>query len=486
MKYLTPPPDKSISIRLALFSLLCLSLEECGSYGVVLSKAHSAKYCEVQNFLDSEDARAAIFALEALGLEVKKSKIGSSRLSLKIYLTPRLKSILTKQGLDKNLDIYMYNSGTSTRLLAALLSALGLEVSFSGDASLSARPMGRLDSVLQAFGTGLAFQNLKQTLPFSTMPHGKLHVASFASPTASAQIKSAFILMALFANSAKQVEEETHSKTLSKVESKIHSTKSSFYTEPSLSRDHTENILKYLGADITSSPSALEIAPLKAPLAPYSLSAPNDPSSGYFFAICALIFGFNLTLKGVLLNATRIGGFRALEIMGADIKYKETCKTFEAIGDIIVYGSQTSGLKPLGISKEGFNIASLIDELPALALLCAFVGGQSSFKDIAELRVKECDRIVAIKENLQLLGVKTTSTEDSLEIYGDANLLAKIDSTRLVKSKVFKTFDDHRIAMMMLILSYKFVIKVDNEDCVGISYPEFIKDMEALATQLNK
>ncbi len=335
------------------------------------------------------------------------------------------------------------NSGTTMRLYSGLLSAQkGLFV-LSGDNSLNSRPMKRIIEPLKAFGAKILGREDNHFAPLVILG-SPLKACGYESPIASAQVKSAFILSALQAQGT------------------------SAYKESELSRNHTEIMLKSLGADIQNQDGVLMISPLEKPLEAFDFTIANDPSSAFFFALaCAITPKSRLLLKNVLLNPTRIEAFEALKKMGASIEYAIQSKDLEIIGDIYI---EHAPLKAITIEK---NIASLIDEIPALSIAMLFAKGKSIIKNAKDLRSKESDRIKAVVSNFKALGIECEEFEDGFYIEGLEDITQFKQRFSQKKPPLIKSFNDHRIAMSFAILTLALPLEIDNLECTNISFPQF-------------
>ena len=231
------------------------------------------------------------------------------------------------------------------------------------------------------------------------------------------------------------------------------------YTEPELSRDHTERMLKGMGADIKVDGLKTTIEPIKELLSPLNIRVPADPSSAFFFAVAAAITpDSNIVLEGVTLNPTRIEAFKALERMGADISYEITDNKYEPIGDISV---KYAPLKAITVED---NISWLIDELPVLSIAMACADGESIIKNAEELRVKESDRISTVVEGLRACGIEVHEYKDGYRVVGGRLNKATVDSD-----------GDHRIAMSFIIGGLKCGMEVTDLDCINTSFPNFFE-----------
>lgn len=335
------------------------------------------------------------------------------------------------------------NSGTSMRLYSGLLSAQkGLFV-LSGDNSLNARPMKRIIEPLKAFGARILGREDNHFAPLAIVG-SPLKACDYESPIASAQVKSAFILSALQAQGI------------------------SAYKESELSRNHTEIMLKSLGANIQNQDGVLKISPLEKPLEAFDFTIANDPSSAFFFALaCAITPKSHLLLKNVLLNPTRIEAFEVLKKMGASIEYAIQSKDLEIIGDIYI---EHAPLKAISIDQ---NIASLIDEIPALSIAMLFAKGKSMVRNAKDLRSKESDRIKAVVSNFKALGIECEEFEDGFYIEGLEDISPLKQRFSRIKPPLIKSFNDHRIAMSFAVLTLALPLEIDNLECTNISFPQF-------------
>ncbi|GAA7451210.1 3-phosphoshikimate 1-carboxyvinyltransferase [Helicobacter pylori] len=405
--------DKSLSHRAVIFSLL------------------AQKPCVVRNFLMGGDCLSSLEIAQNLGAKVENT----AKNSFKITPPTTLK--------EPNKILNCNNSGTTMRLYSGLLSAQkGLFV-LSGDNSLNSRPMKRIIEPLKAFGAKILGRENNHFAPLVILG-SPLKAYGYESPIASAQVKSAFILSALQAQGI------------------------SAYKESELSRNHTEIMLKSLGANIQNQDGVLMIAPLEKPLEAFDFTIANDPSSAFFFALaCAITPKSCLLLKNVLLNPTRIEAFEALKKMGASIEYAIQSKDLEIIGDIYI---EHAPLKAITIEK---NIASLIDEIPALSIAMLFAKGKSMVKNAKDLRSKESDRIKAVVSNFKALGIECEEFEDGFCIEGLEDITQFKQRFSQKKPPLIKSFNDHRIAMSFAILTLALPLEIDNLECANISFPQF-------------
>ncbi len=405
--------DKSLSHRAVIFSLL------------------AQKPCFVRNFLMGEDCLSSLEIAQNLGAKVENT----AKNSFKITPPTAIK--------EPNKILNCNNSGTSMRLYSGLLSAQkGLFV-LSGDNSLNARPMKRIIEPLKAFGARILGREDNHFAPLAILG-SPLKACHYESPIASAQVKSTFILSALQAQG------------------------SSTYKENELSRNHTEIMLKSLGAKIHNQDGVLMISPLEKPLEAFDFTIANDPSSAFFFALaCAITPKSRLLLKNVLLNPTRIEAFEALKKMGTSIEYAIQSKDLEIIGDIYI---EHAPLKAISIDQ---NIASLIDEIPALSIAMLFAKGKSMVRNAKDLRAKESDRIKAVISNFKALGIECEEFEDGFYIEGLEDITQLKQRFSRIKPPIIKSFNDHRIAMSFAILTLALPLEIDNLECTNISFPQF-------------
>ena len=334
------------------------------------------------------------------------------------------------------------NSGTTIRLLLGLLAGQGINATFIGDESLSARPMNRILDPLSQMG--LKCENNDGKLPV-TIYQSNLNSIEYDSPIASAQVKSAILLAGLGASGVTTV------------------------IEPVLSRDHTEKMLQGLGAEFSFNGLTVTVSPLISPLESFKLSVPGDSSTGAFFAAAAaMIPGSSIIIDRILWNPTRIGFYSTLYQMGAGVDCMgQWDEAGERIGKLNVF---YQSLKGVHITKE--DIPGLIDELPIIAILATQAEGKTEVSGAGELRVKECDRIHAICSNLERMGADIEESQDGFIIHGPKQL----------NGAEIETFHDHRIAMAFTIagLVANGDVMLDYPECASISFPEFYNELERL------
>jgi 3-phosphoshikimate 1-carboxyvinyltransferase len=402
--------DKSISHRCAMFSLF------------------SDKTSYVKNYLLAEDTLHTLKIVEQLGAKIVQD--GSS-----IEITPVKKLSEPDDVLDCG------NSGTAMRLFCGLLASVEGSFVLSGDKYLRSRPMKRVADPLRSIGANIDGRENGNKAPLFIRGEKNLQPFTYSSPVDSAQVKSAMILAALRATNVSR------------------------YKENELTRDHTERMLKGMGAEIfTDSEGFINIKPLTNYLKPLNITVPADPSSGFFFAVAAAINkNSRVVIKNVSLNPTRIEAYEVLKRMGAIVNYIEKENIYEPIGDIEVIGNELNGVE---VSQK---ISWLIDELPALSIAMSLANGKSLVKNAKELRVKESDRIKAVVDNLALCGVNYTEFEDGYEIVGGELKAATIDS-----------FGDHRIAMSFAIAGLVCGMNIEDIECINASFPNFKEILDSL------
>ena len=401
--------DKSISHRCAIFSLLTDGVNE------------------IKNYLRAEDTLNSLEIAKALG-----AKIEDNGEIIRIKAPSKLK--------EAEDVLYCGNSGTTIRIYMGLLAGINGFFVLTGDEYLRKRPMKRVVEPLRSIGAKVDGRENGNLAPLA-IRGGKLKSFEYESKIASAQVKSALILAALNSNGICK------------------------YKEPTLSRDHTERMLKGMGADIETKDLVTTIKPLKNRLEPLKIEVPNDPSSAFFFAVAAVITSSIAILKNVTLNPTRIEAYKVLEKMGAEVEYILKDNKYEPIGDIIVKAKELKGIEV----RE--NIPWLIDELPALAMAMAVADGESIVKNAKELRVKESDRISVVVENLRKVGVDVEEFEDGYKIKGTKN----------IKKATINSYGDHRIAMSFAILGMINGIKILKAESINTSFPGFFNLFSKIA-----
>ena len=348
------------------------------------------------------------------------------------------------------------NAGTGVRLLMGVVAGSGINAVFTGDASLSKRPMARVTDPLKDMGAKVEARD-GTYLPLMITAPEQPQALNYTSPVASAQIKSAVLLAGLTARGTTSV------------------------TEPKASRDHTEAMLRHFGASVESicHDDGRYTASLsgEAQLTARDVDVPADPSSAAFLAVAATITpGSQLTLKAVGTNPLRFGLFETLMDMGADMTLSnQRQEGGEDVADITVRSSQLHG-----ITVPPERAASMIDEYPILSVAAAHATGKTEMIGIEELRVKETDRIQLMADGLLAAGVKVETTHDSMTVHGQ--------ETRPIKGGI--TVDachDHRIAMSFLTLGLTTTqpMTVLGAETIATSFPNFTDLMNGIGGNIS-
>lgn len=413
----TPPGDKSVSHRVVLMAIV--------GTGEV----------SVAGLSDCEDVKSSIAVFKALGGEARGH--GANW---------RFKGLggNVVRG-DEPLELDCGNSGTTMRLLSGILAGLPGRFVLDGDSQLRRRPMERVAAPLRAMGGDISTNGGK---PPVRITGGPLHGMKYTNSEGSAQLKSAVIFAALSAEGATEI------------------------FEPAPTRDHTERMLAAFGANVViRNCNNIEIQPGYLTL-PESFATPADPSAAAFFLTgAALIPGSCVTANGVLLSSGRIGYLKALDRMGADISINMEQEKPEPSGTVTVEYKRR--LVATEVAAE--EIPSMIDEIPILALAAAKAEGVTVFRQVRELRVKETDRLTAIKHQLGALGVRVWVENDDLFVEG---------TDSFIMPETLDSGHDHRMAMTLhiaLFLAGK-QIPVLGEESIAISYPAFKDDLTRLTT----
>ena len=426
---LSAAPDKSITHRAIMFN----SIADISSF--------PPNGCVIKDALLGDDCLATIECMRALGAEIKAGG-GEVRI---------LRPIDPSAVKGKSFKLYAGNSGTTFRLLCGLLAGLGVYAELSGDASIAKRPMERVAAPLRQMGADI--KTTDGRAPVFISP-AKLRGGRIDIETPSAQVKSAVILAALRAEGATVIKERA------------------------VTRDHTELMLKSMGADITAtahcagtpSPMTISIKPSTVRAADIAVGG-DISSAAYWLVLGAIIPGAKITVKRVNINPTRTGIITVMRLAGCGVAFSDVAEAGgEPVADITV--EYTAGLKPFEIS--GGIVPLLIDEIPVLAALACFIRGKSVIKNAAELKVKESDRIETTVSGLRALGADVTAEADGMVIDGTGGLEGA--------SSVIKTCGDHRIAMSMAIaaLGSKTGADIDGMECCAVSFPQFLDELEKI------
>ncbi|MBC5659897.1 3-phosphoshikimate 1-carboxyvinyltransferase [Anaerosacchariphilus sp. NSJ-68] len=408
---ITIPGDKSISHRAVMFGSLAEGTTE------------------VTGFLRGADCLSTIDCFRRLGISIEDK--GEQILI-------HGKGLHGLSAPDQILDAG--NSGTTTRLISGILSGQTFETTLTGDASIQKRPMGRIMEPLSQMGASITSLSGNGCAPLR-IDGRPLHGIHYTTRVASAQVKSSILLAGLYADAPTSV------------------------TEPALSRNHSELMLNFFGAEVKTEDTTATIQP-EPKLAGQKVQVPGDISSAaYFIAAGCITPDSEILIKNVGTNPTRDGILRVCEMMNADVtRLHENADSGEPTADLLV---RTSSLK--GCTIEGALIPTLIDELPVIAVMACFAEGTTVIRDAAELKVKESDRIAVMTENLTAMGARVTATYDGMIIEGGHTLHGAVIDSHL----------DHRIAMSFAIaaLNADGETEIQGADCVNISYPEFYRDL---------
>ncbi len=410
------PGDKSISHRAAMFAAL--------AEGETI----------IENFATSADCASTLDCLQTLGIEIRRE---NSRVFVRGA---------GKKGLSKPLKhLDCGNSGTTMRLMSGILAGQDFQSTLIGDESLSLRPMRRVIEPLTAMGAKIDSTDFHAPLMISGT--NSLEGRSFIPKIASAQLKSCLLLAGLNAGGETSILEKTPT------------------------RDHTERMLEFLGADIRQTPTSegnLISVSGASKLSAKNLNVPSDVSSAAFFLVAAACLeNSELTLNNVGLNPSRIGIIEVLKNFGANIKIenrRELCN--EPIGDLKVFGAKNLTSKLNSNLIGGEIIANLIDEIPILAVFGTQVEGGIEIRNAEELRVKESDRINSVVENLRRMNAEVEEFADGLRV-GKSNL----------RGATLKSYGDHRIAMAFAVaaLFAQGTTEINGAECAAVSFPEFFE-----------
>ena len=414
---ITVPGDKSISHRAIMLGSI--------AHGIT----------KIDNFLMGEDCLSTIECFRKMGVEIE---VNSDNV---IVSGVGLNGLKEPSGI---LDAG--NSGTTTRLISGILAGQKFKSTITGDDSLKTRPMKRIIEPLSKMGAKFLCINEDGYLPF-TISGGEIKGIAYESKVASAQVKSACLLAGLYADCPTTV------------------------IEPSQSRNHSELMLEYFGADIKChSKTEVSIKPNPRLMGQHVI-VPSDISSAAYFMVAGLICeGSDILIKNVNINPTRAGIINVIQDMNGNISLENIRKqSNEEVADIHV----TYSPDMRGTTIGGDIIPTLIDEIPVIAVLATFAQGKTIIKDAAELKVKESNRIDTVVNGLDAIGANVKACDDGMVIYGGAPLFgAKIETKK-----------DHRIAMAFAIanLICKGSIILDDGDCVAISFPDFYDKLDMIS-----
>ncbi len=408
---ITIPADKSISHRSVMFASL--------------AKGKS----RISNFLYASDCRSTVGLFKNLGVDIEFIDEHNLIVTSSGMLTPP----------NNNLDCG--NSGTTMRLVSGILAGQNFNSVLVGDESLSKRPMKRIITPLSQMGAVIDSNDGRAPLKIQG---SKLHAIEYNSPIASAQVKSSILLAGMNADGVTTV------------------------IEPYVSRNHSELMLKYMGANISVDKNKVSIE--KSELIAKDIVVAGDISSAAFFIVAALIVpDSDIIIRNVGLNETRTGIIDVVQRMGGNLEIlDERIVSGEKVGDIRV---RYSDLK--GCNVSGADVPRLIDELPVIALLATQADGETRITDAGDLRNKEADRITAVVTEFRKIGIDIDELSDGFVIGGKQTINGGSE---------VEVYHDHRLAMTLYVagLIAKNEIKVNEFQWVNISLPEFLSLMETL------
>ncbi|WP_289293484.1 3-phosphoshikimate 1-carboxyvinyltransferase [Romboutsia ilealis] len=403
------------------------------SHRAVMFSSISKGHNKISNFLMGEDCLSTIYCFRKMGVDIQ---IDGKDVYVKgngLYGLKRPEDILD-----------VGNSGTTIRLMMGILAGNKFDATLIGDDSIAKRPMKRVTDPLKLMGCNIEGNDDANYTPIKIYG-GNLKAIDYHMPVASAQVKSALILASLYANDT------------------------SFIHEKIKSRNHTEIMLKSFGADINIENLKISVNPVNE-LFSQDIYVPGDISSAAFIIVSALITkGSEVIIKNVGLNETRTGIIDVVKNMNGNIEIiNERLVGGELVGELLV--RYTPNLCATTIDKD--IIPRLIDEIPVIAVLATQAEGTSIIKDAQELKVKESNRIKAMVDNLKILGANIEELEDGMIIKGKSKL----------NGGKINTFKDHRIAMAFSTLNLMSdeKIKLDNEDCINVSFPGYFDLIKSL------
>lgn len=412
---ITVPGDKSMSHRALILGAL------------------AEGETRITGLLEGQDVLHTAAAVRAFGADVERIGAGEWRLRGSEWRSPA-------QPVDCG------NSGTGARLLMGAAAGFPISTTFTGDQSLSTRPMERVLRPLREMGA----RTEGSTLPV-TVHGGNLHGIRFVNEKASAQVKSAVLLAGLHADGEVEV------------------------IEPAPSRDHSENMLRAFGCELTSDGGAIRLGNRRS-LSGTEVLIPGDPSSAAFPIVAALLVpNSSVTLRNIMLNPLRAGLFTSLREMGADIEVlNQRVDSGELVADLIVRSSELRGTE-----VPAARVPSMIDEYPILAIAAACAAGRTIMHGLGELRVKESDRLSATVAGLRACGVEASEDGDNLVVEGTAK--PPRGGAQVL------AHHDHRIAMSFLVLGLaaRDPVTVDSAGMIATSFPAFVPLMRGLGATIS-
>ena len=379
--------------------------------------------------LDCDDCNYTMKAFKQMGIAIARQG------DVTIIEGKGLKG-LTKPGQAVNVG----NSGTTMRLLAGILGGQDFETILTGDSSLNGRPMKRIVEPLSQMGVDI--KAASGEYPPLKIIGGRLKPISYSMPMSSAQVKSAILLAGLYTDGVTTVR------------------------EPFQSRDHTERMLRYFGAELKTKDTEISIK--SGNLTGKTFNIPGDVSSASFFMVAAtLLKGSGIKITGLGVNPTRTGILEVISRMGGNIKVVKRSEQFEPVADIEIESAKTKGV----VIDESI-VPNIIDELPIIFVLASLSDGRSVIRGAGELKVKETDRIRSMTENLVRMGAKIHHEKGAIIIDG----VAQLDGADL------KSYGDHRTCMSMAVaaLTAKSESIIDDAACVSKSFPQFFTILDKM------
>jgi len=422
------PADKSISHRALMIS--------------ALAKGKTV----IKNYLESNDTLATLDCMKKMGLKAVFDKKNKTLIvEGKGSYFPRKSKTTLNAG----------ESGTTMRILSGILCGQKFSIKFDAKPALKKRPMRRIVDPLCKLGANITGIEKQEKIypPLNIKPVKKLKGGEFRLNVASAQVKSALLLAGLYTKEKVSV------------------------LEPMQSRDHTERMLKLFGANIQTKDRLSIIEPGSKLVSPKNIFVPADISSAAFFIVLGLIAkNSHIVLKNININHTRTGLLKVLERMGAKITIMNRTNDYEPYADLII---ETSALKGTIVNED--EIPLMVDEVPILCVAAAFASTKTVIFGVKELKVKETDRIESMVKNLKAAGVNIWAGETKNK-YGQDDYVIMIDPTNDYKAANFKSMNDHRTAMSMIVFALGLgkECKIDDIKCIDKSFPEFIPTLKKL------
>jgi 3-phosphoshikimate 1-carboxyvinyltransferase len=407
-----PPGDKSISHRALMLAAL----------------AHGTS--NVAGLLTGDDVKSSARVLRQLGADISRIQESGVRVSGSRLLAPSSR-------------LHCGNSGTTARLMLGILAGQRFRATLTGDASLRRRPMRRVTEPLRAMGAEIV-EARGDGLPLE-IRGGRLRGLVYTSPVASAQLKSALLLAALTGGVPVTIR------------------------EPYRSRDHTERLFAHLGLEIREHDSVISYQPSAVSVRPFEMSVAGDTSSAAFLVAAAVLAEQGeLLIENVGVNPTRTGYLVVLARMGARVeRVNLRDEGGEPVADLI---ARPASLTATHVSAA--EVPTLVDEVPILAVLASRALGETVFRDVGELRVKESNRLELVAANLRAVGVRAEARGNDLHVEG---------TERPPRGRV-ETAADHRLAMAFAVLGTVpgADVRLSERRSVAISYPEFFKDLKRI------